>query len=143
VQRRARVVPDSGIQAAVVYNLFTIIGCRGGNFHAPFLYSCSARGPVQPSPWRCSAPPHRAGKVKFVEAAATPEDCRRRADDDSLSTQAPAWCDVAVAPPMAAGDCWPLFATAASWGAQWGRLVECIGRVTRAEVRASLLHKQS
>jgi hypothetical protein len=92
--------------------------------------------------------PRRAGQAKFVETAATPEDCCRRADDDSLTMQAPAWCDVAVAA-IAVGDCWPLFATAASSGAHCGSvlveiaLVERIGRVKRAEVRASLLRKRS
>jgi len=59
--------------------------------------------------------PHRAGQVRFVETAATPEDCCRRADDDSLSTQAPAWRDVAAVA-VAVGDCRPLMATAASCG---------------------------
>jgi hypothetical protein len=108
VQSRARGVPDSGIRAAPLYNLFTIFGYPHGNFHVPFLYSCFCAMPGPALSLAMFITPHRAGKVRFVETAATPEDCRRRADDDSLSTQAPAWCDVAVAVlwrPAIAGHC--------------------------------------
>jgi len=77
-------------------NLFTIPRYFRGNLSWTFLvFIFRAKARSSPLPGDVQSP-HRAGQVKFVEAAATPEDCCRRADDDSLSTQAPTWHDAAV-----------------------------------------------
>jgi hypothetical protein len=127
-----------GLRGRSIYNLFTFSGYRHGNSTVPFLYfySCARPGPALSLAMFTT--PHRAGQLRFVETAATPEDCCRRADDDSLSTQAPAWRDVAAVA-VAVGDCRLLMATAASCGS----LAASAGRRNEPRLRGLLLGKQS
>jgi hypothetical protein len=76
-----------GLRGRSIYNLFTFSGYRHGNSTVPFLYFYSARGPVQPSPWRCSPPPIERGSsdsskrqqpLKIAAVGPTMTPCLRR-----------------------------------------------------------------